>query len=291
LPEGVEVKISAELIKPLVVGKQVRRVRFGESSRYAAKLPKGFIEFENSFYTVTEAINIIEKCTITDVQTKGKFMYWTFDNGWYLFSTFGMTGQWGPEPGDHVCLEMSLIDYSQPFTQKALSRVYFNDPRHFGTIQFVKGKDALQKKLGELGWDPLFDGMDENWIKYIVKTCGKKDKPIGQLLMDQGIFSGVGNYIRAEALYLAKMSPWRVANTLTKEEVKQLCQAIVIIMNESYQHQGATILTYKDAYGAEGKYSSCFKVYGQTLDPLGNKIVKEETPEGRTIHWCPTVQV
>ncbi|CAM6003615.1 unnamed protein product [Sphagnum balticum] len=40
-------------------------------------------------------------------------------------------------------------------------------------------------------------------------------------------------------------------------------------MKDSYAHQGATILTYKDAYGAEGKYSSCFKVYGKERDPLG----------------------
>jgi formamidopyrimidine-DNA glycosylase len=66
---------------------------------------------------------------------------------------------------------------------------------------------------------------------------------------------------------------------------------LVDVMKESYKYQGATILTYKDAYGAEGKYSSCFKVYGQKTDPLGNKIVTEETPDKRTIHWCPTIQV
>jgi formamidopyrimidine-DNA glycosylase len=109
--------------------------------------------------------------------------------------------------------------------------------------------------------------------------------------MDQSIFAGVGNYIRAEALYLAKISPWRQANLMKKEEVVTLCQALADVMNESYSHQGATILTYKDAYGAEGKYSSCFKVYGQATDPLGNPIIKEETPEGRTIHWCPTIQI
>lgn len=291
MPEGVEVKISADLIKPLVIGKQVRRIAVGADSRYNVHVPKGYVEFEKSFITKGD-INVIEKCTITDVQTHGKFMYWTFDNGWYMFSTFGMTGQWSPIPGNHVCFEMKLIDYNVALTsEQSRSEIYFNDPRHFGTIQFTNCKAVLDDKLNELGWDPLQSGMDETLLKFVAKTCSKSNKPIGQVLMDQKVFAGVGNYIRAEALYAAKMSPWRVSSSISKGDMNTLCQAIVDIMNDSYKHQGATILTYADAYGAEGKYSGFFKVYGQKTDPLGNKIIKEDTPEGRTIHWCPAVQV
>ena len=60
-------------------------------------------------------------------------------------------------------------------------------------------------------------------------------------------------------------------------------------MEESYKYQGATIQTYKTAYGEEGKYSSLFKVYNQKNDSLGNKIIKQDSG-GRTIHWCPTIQ-
>jgi formamidopyrimidine-DNA glycosylase len=62
-------------------------------------------------------------------------------------------------------------------------------------------------------------------------------------------------------------------------------------MQESYQHQGATISTYKTVYGAEGKYSTLFKVYGQKQDSAGRKIIKQQTPDKRTIHWCPEIQV
>ena len=107
--------------------------------------------------------------------------------------------------------------------------------------------------------------------------------------MDQGIFAGVGNYIRAEALYLSKLSPFRPASKLSEDEVHNLCQHIVDVMEESYKYQGATIQTYKTAYGEEGRYSSLFKVYGQKSDPLGNKIIKQDSG-GRTIHWCPSIQ-
>ena len=284
MPEGVEVKLSVDLIKPLVVGKKIISMGVGPSSRYRKNPPEGMVNFQNaisSWHAPTR---------ITDVMSKGKFMYWSFANGhpqfdWHMMCTFGMSGQWALKEGKHPCFWFSLVDDTA-----REHRIYFNDPRHFGSIKFVHSYALLKRKLNELGWDPLAHGMDDKWLNYVIGALSKTSKPIGQILMDQGVFAGVGNYIRAEALYLARMSPWRPSNFMKKEDIITLCQCIVDVMNESYKHQGATILTYKDAFGAEGKFASCFKVYRKETDPLGNKIVKEETPDKRTIHWCPAVQ-
>lgn len=235
--------------------------------RYQDSNPEGLDEFK-------------DKSKVVGVKTKGKFMYWVFNNDWYMFCTFGMSGQWSPKKGKHPALGIEFIDGSQ---------IYFNDPRHFGTIKFVQGENKLKKKLNELGWDP-FDGASDMyllWVESKLKSC---NKIIGEVLMNQSIFAGVGNYIRAEALYLSKISPWRNANSLSADEIYSLCDNIMIVMQDSYAHQGATISTYTTVYGEEGKYSSCFKVYGQKQDPLGNPIQKDTTPEGRTIHWCPIIQ-
>ena len=266
MPEGVEVKLSAEVIRPLVVGKTLASVYL--NGRYQATSPEGLTEFKN-------------KSKVLDVQTKGKFMYWTFENDWYMFCTFGMSGQWSPTKGKHPALGIEFTDGSE---------IYFNDQRHFGTIKFVHGKDKLDKKLYELGWDPLTQEL-ERLRHFVIGTVKATSKPIGQILMDQKVFAGVGNYIRAEALYQSKISPWRLGSTLSDTEIISLCQSLIAVMQESYKYQGATIQTYTTLYGEEGKYSSCFKVYGQKQDPLGNQIIKEATPEGRTIHWCPAIQV
>lgn len=282
MPEGVEVKLSADLIRPLVKGKQIISVQtFPMTSRYAVEDPEGFKEF-------TDSLDKLEPIYILDVKTRGKFMYWDLSDYHYIGCTFGMTGQWSPTKGKHPCF---AVTYRDPNTDEPDQIIYFNDPRHFGTIKFYDRFAILNLKISELGWDPLNDGIHEQWLNHLYQNkISKTSKPIGQVLMDQGLFAGVGNYIRAEALYLTKMSPWRPSNIIKKEEFLSLCHALVDVMNESYMHQGATILTYKDAYGAEGKYSSCFKVYGKKLDPLGNKIVKEDTPDKRTIHWCPNIQ-
>jgi DNA-formamidopyrimidine glycosylase len=272
MPEGVEVKISSDLIKPLVIGKTITNAYSTSNSRYRGGSPEGHEAFMKFVQT--------GKCVVENVQTKGKFMYWTFTDYHYLMNTFGMTGQWSPTVGKHPCFVLEFGD----------EKIYFNDPRHFGTVQFVDTYAMLNLKLASLGWDPLQNSLQE-WDTYIHSQVRLSKKTIGELLMNQGLFAGVGNYIRAEALYLSKLSPWRTGNSLNSDEIDRLQQAIVDVMTDSYNHQGATILTYTDAYGAEGKYSSCFKVYGQKNDPLGNKITKETAADGRTIHWSPAVQM
>lgn len=277
IPEGVEVKISSELVKPLVENKMVTKILVGGEGRYKNKDPEGLVDFNK--------IIANSNVTVDKVSVKGKFMFWEFSNKYYMFSTFGMSGQWSPNEGKHVCLEMRLTD-----DDGTISHIYFNDPRHFGTVKFVSSRKELLEKLNELGWDPLSQDL-KDYLPFITFEFKKSTMPVAQMLMDQNIFAGVGNYIRAEALYLAKISPWRKCNAMTKDEIESLCKTIIEVMQESYKHQGATILTYTDAYGAEGKYSSQFKVYGQKTDPDGHKVIKEDTPDKRTIHWCPTVQV
>jgi formamidopyrimidine-DNA glycosylase len=276
MPEGPEVRLSAALIFPLIKGKRMITAHAAPNSRYAHDPIIGL----QYFLKEVSAGPVIVK----DISTHGKFMYWSFDNDWYMYCTFGMTGQWSPTEGKHPCLEVFYED------DKEIKSLFFNDPRHFGTIKFVKGQNKLLDKISELGWDPFRDSYTdyEKWIK---RTLSKSNKPIGQVLLDQNIFSGTGNYIRAEALYQAKVSPWRSCSSLSSSEIDLICESIKNVMHESYNYQGATIQTYKTAYGAEGKYSSQFKVYGKKIDPLGNKIKSETTPEGRTIHWCPALQV
>lgn len=283
MPEGPELRISKELTYPLVVGKNVRNIIVGANSRYANICPDKLLEFKRTFRDQNPLINIVKPLKITDVNVKGKFMYWSFDNGWHMFLTFGMTGQVSPTAGKHVCLQIQLID-----DQGNLSDIFFNDPRHFGTVKFASSQD-LQEKLDELGWDPFTPFSNKK--NFIINSLRGSSKSICEDLMNQKIFSGVGNYIRAEALYDSEISPWTPSRSLSETKVIKLCESIVAVMEESYSHQGATISTYKDAYGAEGKYTSCFKVYGKKIDSNGYKIIKEKCADGRTIHWCPDAQI
>lgn len=289
MPEGAEVKLSADALKSLVVGKNIVNAPIGETGRYKSERPFGFEQFCRDLTT--------QECRVQDVKTKGKFMWWEFSNGYYLFCTFGMSGQWKPwvpyaEP-KHACIGFwfaeRLFSEEGHWLGEPRQGVYFVDPRHFGTVKFIQDKQILLQKLNSLGWDPLQDRL-EDYRERINNALQKSSKPIAQLLMDQSIFAGVGNYVKCEALYRSELSPWRLGKSFSNADIDILCRAIDNVMHESYNRQGATISTYKTVSGENGDFSNFFKVYGQKLDPHNNKIVKEATPDKRSTYWCPSIQ-
>ena len=108
--------------------------------------------------------------------------------------------------------------------------------------------------------------------------------------MDQSIVSGVGNYVKAEALYLAKISPHRTVSSLTNAELCDLNAAVRSVLVNSFKSGGATLQSYQDFYGEVGDATQRFAVYGRKSDPEGREIIKEQTKGGRTTHWVPQVQ-
>jgi DNA-formamidopyrimidine glycosylase len=270
MPEGAELKISSEIVKSIVQGCTIVGTAISKNGRYAEKEISGF-----------DPKKIISSI-VDDVAVKGKFMYWRLSNGQYMFCTYGMTGQWSTQENKHTCFSIELLDRES----KEIKKIHFNDQRHFGTIKFGDGSD-LDRKLRSLGWDPFQEEIDSAFLK--IKKKINKVKNIGELLMDQKIFSGCGNYIRAEALYRSKMNPWKQGNSLTDSELLELCNNVRDVMTESYLHQGASFKNYINADGGAGNYSFNFKVYGQKNDPNGFEIRRD--PMGnRVVHWCPKVQ-
>ena len=264
MPEGAEVKIiTTQLSK--YIGRDVLNIRL-IGGRYQNQKPVGF--------------NLLEKylpSSITTIECKGKFIYWKFGSGLILWNTLGMTGSWDLGPSSHPALEVNF---------RNMSAIYFNDPRRFGTVKFTNSELELTNKLNSLGPDMLNDppGVD--------LFCQKLNKStnITKLLMNQKVISGVGNYIKAEALYSAKISPWRVGNSLSKNEYQDLYESIIKVLKKSYSLGGATLATYHDLNGESGKFDKQLIIYRKEKDPLGNPIIKELTPDGRSTWWCPTVQ-
>ena len=99
--------------------------------------------------------------------------------------------------------------------------------------------------------------------------------------MNQTVIAGIGNYIKSDSLYLARISPHRTVFDLSDGELAILNRSIKQVMKESYQQGGR--------YVSSGKTYS-FLVYNQTHDIDGNKVVKEETADKRATFWVPEVQ-
>lgn len=267
MPEGAEVKKYGEALAQKVSGTTLEEVKI-ISGRYTKKPPEGLDFFMNQL-----------PGPIVGVGVHGKFLYWILSNDTYIHSTLGMTGHWSDKQSKHTRVEFVTSRGS----------VYYADQRNFGTLKFTTGKNTLISKLESLGPDMLSSEVSD---EQFVAAISKKPKwTLAKALMDQSVVAGVGNYVKAEALWLARLSPHRVVNSLTDHEVSVLNHSIQTVLRESFQNGGATLRTYKNFDGTEGQYSSRFAVYNQERDPDGNDVVKEKTDDGRTTHWVPNVQV
>jgi formamidopyrimidine-DNA glycosylase len=237
------------------------------SGRYARHGDlQGFDEF-----TATLPVEVI------GASCHGKFIYVHTKSDWNIWCTLGMTGSWRLSQTPHSRVEIETDGGS----------IFFTDMRNFGTLAFVHGSGNLLRKIKSMGPDMLStDVTDDDFIGII-----RSDKrTIAEAVMDQSVISGVGNYLKAECLYFARISPHRMCKDLTDDEIRNLNASIKSTIRLSYKTGGATIKNYAGVNGDVGQYSSRFAVYSCKEDPLGNPVVREKTKDGRTTHWVPNLQ-
>lgn len=285
VPEGPELRRSADVLAENLIGKNFIDGLPRKTGRYRKKAPAGQEQFLN------ELADTRHGGVITEVNVKGKFMWWHIvipetDADWYLFCTYGMSGQWAWHLTKYTSYTVHYSDHTDP--TDPFINIHFNDIRNFGTLKFVKGTGALEKKLASLGPDMLSNPptLDE-----FVGCLRKKDGwNVCKALMNQGVVSGVGNYVKCEALYLARIDPESTVIDLSDGDLHRLCACITDVMVKSYENNGATFSTYQNPDGSSGDAPKRFACYRQKTDPKGNPVKTLRTADGRTTHWVPAVQ-
>jgi formamidopyrimidine-DNA glycosylase len=187
---------------------------------------------------------------IVGVQSKGKFMWVTLqskdEKEYYIMNTFGLAGEWDFTRKTHSGVEFVLKNSSKGKEYK----LYFTDPRNFGTIVLTNDRKDVVNKLNSLGSDFLkksfttdqFCKRISDYVKLpngkISESKGKKE--VVKVLMDQtkkgGIGSGLGNYLVVESLYRAEISPYKTMYEMYKdpELCKKLAEAIKYIIKISF---------------------------------------------------------
>ena len=280
LPEAPELAYSRDRLRKIVGERLITKMTPGEKGRYAKKRPEGF-----------DKIILDLPLKVESIDTKGKFMYWTLTGRsgarWYMHCSYGMSGGWYTGESGHTAFIVHHNVSGSEITRD-LMPLFFNDPRHFGTIKFVNSEKVHEKKLGTLGPCILTPGLTPEI--FAGNVLRKQDRPICEALMDQSVISGVGNYLRAEALYHCKVNPWARVTELSSDDYVRLHSSILSIAKDSYTSQGATISTYRTVDGTKGTTQFDFHVYGKKSDPDGREVVSRQDANGRTMHWCPSVQ-
>ena len=265
MPESAEVKLTTEYLDETLENKIITRWEFLPGN-FEVEDPKGYELFSENLPLMVESV----KC-------KGKFIYFTFynDDGYfYALHSMRLTGRW-QENEDEYCrwyIETDEKDF-----------VWFRDPRRFATIEFTNDEKVLQAALDKLGPDILTTDFKLETFKSLVEKHGKKN--ITAFLMNQSIMSGIGNYIKAEALYYARISPKRKTGDLNDQEIERLCEGIKLIPRIAYNKKGLSIKDYADAKGINGEFEGELKIYGKP------HAKRTKTPDQRITYWDPKRQV
>lgn len=278
MPEGPELKHSRDRLKEILVGQKLLDAWPTKSGRYKNTSPEGM-----------ERLNF--PLEVKSIDTKGKFMWWTLSSEssiFYMWCTYGMSGQWTLRSDKHAAFVFQFNRSGSKITRD-YQHVYFVDPRHFGTIKFIYNDEQHKKKLSTLGPDILSD-VPMTAEVFAQRILSKPNRVISEILMDQSCVSGVGNYLRAEALWVSSVSPWRKPIEMSSQEICSLHENLLEIAKNSYESGGATIHTYKNVDSSKGSFVDRFAVYGRKFDLEGNEVKREVDAGGRTIHWSPNRQ-
>jgi endonuclease-8 len=158
----------------------------------------------------------------------------------------------------------------------------------------VMTPDLVQAVIAKLGPDPLVDSPkkgDERFVAAVRKTS----TPIGLLLMDQSVVSGIGNVYRAELLFRARLDPHKPGKDVPEETVHALWKDWTKLLKIGVQTgQMLTMdgLGKKQYAAALANRADRHWVYHRTGEPCricGTPIVME-LAAGRKLYYCPKDQ-
>lgn len=276
MPEGPEVHTIGDWLEEELYDAIIHNIDYNASSRYNKTGLVGLEELRELLPLQINEIRAIGKKIIFYLKHE------TCDI--FLISSLMMEGKWIWQDTKHSDL---WFEVTRP-DEEETSNLYFNDSRHFGTLEIIFGQEAINERMRDVGPDLLSEEIsDDDWLRQI-RYSRIKNKKIGLFLMEQKYFSGIGNYLRAEILYAAKISPHRPLLKLSDDEALTIFRHARRLINESYHAQGATLATYTNPHGGKGMFKVV--VYNQRYDPLGNEVIKEDIGDKRSTHWVPSIQ-
>jgi DNA-formamidopyrimidine glycosylase len=239
------------------------------SGKYAKKHFKGYALLKQALPT-----------KVTDIGTKGKFMFVRLANGLDLFVSHGMTGYWTDD---------AKAPHNRVAFRTRRGTVFYNDMRNFGTIQAVPDEGALAAKLDSLGPDVLDDAITQDAFYSRMRRFAHKK--IGILLSDQKVVSGIGNYLRSDILWYARISPHRRFQDIKPAERARLFDTAYNLVRfhaipsmARARRPFPSLNRTQLRHAVERSPAGDFFVYGQERDADGARVTREKMGS-RTVHW------
>jgi formamidopyrimidine-DNA glycosylase len=163
------------------------------------------------------------------------------------------------------------FELTEAGTQKRLAVYVVRDP---ADVPGVAG----------LGPDPLASDFTPEALGAIL---GGSRTQIKGLLRDQKVIAGIGNAYSDEVLHAARMSPFKIAGTMTADETARLHEAIVTTLREAVERSRG--MAAKDLKAEKRSGLRVHGRAGEVCDVCGDTI-KEVSFADSSLQYCPACQ-
>jgi endonuclease-8 len=243
MPEGDSLRRAALRLQPLV----------GERVQAESPHPRA---------AVTGVAERLDGLKLEGVEAVGKNLLLRFEGGVVLRSHLKMRGRWFVRPrGTPI--------YGRPWLVlrgERLEAVQINGP-------VLELHDRAVRRLGPdiLDRPPDLDAM-------MARIRGQHPgRELGEALLDQRLVAGIGNMWKAEALWLAKVSPWRSLGDVSDEELRTVLDEAARLMRGSVD-------------GVRGR-RAIYRRVGRPCPRCGEPVrSRGQGDDNRTAYWCPRCQ-
>ena len=243
MPEGDALHRAAALLRPLV----------GERITAESPHPQG---------QATGVARAVDGRMLERVEAVGKHLLLRFEGGVVLRSHLRMRGRWRLEP--------------RGAPQRGLPWLVLRGGQ-WDARQWNGPVLALDERpVRRLGPDLLAAGTDIGDLPHRLRSSGQT-RLVGEALLDQRVVAGIGNMWLAEALWHARVSPWRRVGEVSDESLA----SVLAWAQEHMQASAVGIRTRRAVYRRAGR--ACRR--------CGTEIASGGLGDAnRTAYWCPTYQ-
>jgi formamidopyrimidine-DNA glycosylase len=124
-------------------------------------------------------------------------------------------------------------------------------------------------------------------VEALAELLAGRRTQIKGVLRDQHIIAGIGNAYSDEVLHVAKMSPFKIAASMSPEEVQTLHDAIVTTLRDAVTRSAG--LAAKDL---KGEKKTGLRVHARTGQPCPEcgDTIREVSFADSAFQYCPTCQ-
>ncbi|OZB10105.1 MAG: endonuclease VII [Marinobacter sp. 34-60-7] len=276
MPEGPEIRRMVDDIERAIAGKSAQTVFF-------------------AFEELKPFEGLLRRRQVLNVEARSKAVLVHFaatdqDGPWSVYSHNQLYGKWrtgktGKAPNTRRQLRFAVETEKKTAWLFSASDIAVVRPEALADIPYLK----------RLGPDPLNETVSAEDLIARLADSRFRGRGLGGILLDQGFVAGIGNYLRSEILFEARLSPWHRPRDLNDGERSRLATAILTMLNRAYALKGITMDPQRADQLKQQRWSFGLRrhwVFGRGDAPchLCGHTIEKTTIASRRLYLCPTCQ-